>query len=232
MTVTGHIPVGMNIRQGVDSGMDMVNHIEYVYESMKRNKDLSVDLQDSMSIQLVNFLKTHHTVIDPTLGVFEMVFRSVKDDITSIEPAFYSLPVSLQALFKNMGMTPERAVRFKPLMLSIEKIVKVLHDAGITLVAGTDMGFPGYSVDREIELYVEAGLTPMEAIQTATIVPARVMNREQEYGSLQTGRKADLVIVEGDPLSDIHNLRKVKTVIKDGEVYDPVALHKLVGFAN
>jgi imidazolonepropionase-like amidohydrolase len=58
------------------------------------------------------------------------------------------------------------------------------------------------------------------------------MKREQDYGSLQAGRKADLVIVEGDPLSDIRNLRKVKTVIKDGELYDPVALHKLVGFGN
>jgi imidazolonepropionase-like amidohydrolase len=114
----------------------------------------------------------------------------------------------------------------------MEKLVKVLHDKGVPIVAGTDMGFPGYSVDRELELYVESGLTPLEAIRTATVVPALVMKQASVSGSLMAGRSADLIIVNGDPLHHIRDIRKVQVVIKDGQVYDPLALHKLAGFAR
>jgi len=232
LTVTGHIPDGMTLLQGIDSGMDMVNHIDYVYRAMKKNRDLSIDLHDSLSVRVLNQLKSHHTVIDPTLSVYELIVRSVKDDITLIEPSFYSLPVPLQALFKNMGMPPEIAARYKILMTSREEIVKALYDYGITVVAGTDGCIPGYSLDRELELYVEAGMKPIDAIRSATIIPARVMHKEKEYGSLQPGMKADLIILNGDPTQDIRKLRLVKMVIKEGEIFDPASLHRMVGFSN
>jgi len=232
LTVTGHIPIGMTLQQGVDSGMDMVNHVQYVYSIMKRNKDRSIDFNDSTSRAAIKFIKDHHVVIDPTLGVFEMSFRSIKDDITQMEPGFYKLPLPLQALFKDTGQDSTGAVKFKPLYDSMVKIVKLLYDNGITIVAGTDQGFPGYSVDRELELYVGAGLTPMQAIQTATITPARVMKMDKVSGSVTAGKNADLLIVDGDPLSNIRDIRKVTLVIKGGRIYDPVALHKLVGFSK
>jgi len=232
LTVTGHIPIGMTLQQGVDSGMDMVNHVQYVYSIMKRNKDRSIDFNDSTSKAAIKFIKDHHVVIDPTLGVFEMSFRSIKDDITQMEPGFYKLPLPLQALFKDTGQDSTGAVKFKPLYDSMVKIVKLLYDNGITIVAGTDQGFPGYSVDRELELYVGAGLTPMQAIQTATITPARVMKMDKVSGSVTAGKNADLLIVDGDPLSNIRDIRKVTLVIKGGRIYDPVALHKLVGFSK
>ena len=232
LTVTGHIPEGMTLMQGVDSGMDMVNHIQYVYSVMKKNKDRSVDWDDPQTKAVIDFVVSHHVVVDATLGVFEMIFRSVKDTITKMEPAYYSLPQPLQVLFVNMGMPAENAEKFKPLFRDMEKIVKVLHDKGVTLVAGTDMGFPGWSVDRELELYVEAGLTPLEALQTATIVPAKVMKMEAVSGSVEAGKQADLLIIDGDPLQRIRDVRKVKTVIKDGVLYEPDVLHKMAGFRN
>jgi imidazolonepropionase-like amidohydrolase len=230
LTVTGHIPEGMTLMQGVDSGMDMVNHIQYVYTVMKRNKDRTVDWNDPQTTAAVDFIASHHVVVDATLGVFEMIFRSVKDTITKMEPAYYTLPEPLQVLFVNMGMPPENAEKFKPMFRDMEKIVKVLHDKGVTLVAGTDMGFPGFSVDRELELYVEGGLTPLEALQTATIIPAQVMKQEAVSGSIEAGKQADLLIVDGDPLLQIRDLRKVKMVIKDGKLYEPDQLHKMASF--
>jgi len=232
LTVTGHIPEGMTLQQGVDSGMDMINHIQYVYQVMKRNKDRSVDLTDSTNREVLRFIKAHGTVIDPTLGVFEMIFRNTKDDITLMEPAFQTLPLPLQALFRNMGMAPDVAPRYKPIMASAEKITQALYDAGVPVVAGTDMGFPGYSVARELELYVEAGLSPLEAIRTATLIPARVMKLDNVTGRLAPGLRADLVIVEGDPLTRIRDIRNVRMVVKDGRVYDPVVLHALAGFGK
>lgn len=230
LTVTGHIPEGMTLQQGVDSGMDMINHVQYVYSVMKKNGDRSVNPTDSANLPVLQFIKTHGTVIDPTLGVFEMIFRNTKDDITEMEPAFSTLPQPLQALFKNMGMDPTMAPKYKPLLESMGKIVRAMHDQGITIVAGTDMGFPGYSLDRELELYVAAGLTPLEAIQKATMIPARVMKKNT--GLLKPGLQADLIIVEGDPLTRIRDIRNVRTVIKEGKIYDPAVLHKLAGFGK
>lgn len=232
ITVTGHIPIGMTLQQGVDSGMDMVNHVQYVYSIMKRNKDRSINFDDSTSKAAIQFIKDHHVVTDPTLGVFELSFRSIKDDITQLEPGFYNLPLPLQALFKDTGQDSTGAARLKPVYDSMVKIVKLLYDNGITIVAGTDQDFPGYSVDRELELYAGAGLTPMQAIQTATITPAKVMKMDKVSGSLEAGKNADLLIVDGHPLSNIRDIRNVALVIKAGRIYDPVALHKLVGFSK
>jgi imidazolonepropionase-like amidohydrolase len=232
LTVTGHIPNGMTLQQGVDSGMNMVNHVQYVYAIMKRNKDRSIDFEDSVSKAAIKFIKDHKVVIDPTIGVFEMSYRSVKDDITIMEPAYYTLPLPLQATFKNTGMEPALAQVFKPRYESMLKIVKVLYDAGVPIVAGTDQGFPGYSLDRELELYVTAGLTPMQAIQTATITPAQVMKLDKSSGSVTEGKHADLTIVDGDPLNNIRDIRKVTVSIKGGQVYNPVKLHQLVGFSK
>ncbi len=232
LTVTGHIPQNMSTRAGIDSGMDMINHISYVYSMMKKNKDGSLDLQDSSSIASFDFLKTHHTIIDATVGVYEMVFRDVKDDILGMEPNFHNLPLPLQTLFATIGMPSAGAKANKPRFDAMLSLVKVLQDKGITVVAGTDMGFPGYSLARELELYVTSGLTPMEAIQTASIIPARVMNMDKSTGSIKAGKQADLVILDANPLTEIRNIRKVHLVIKEGQTYDPHVLHRMVGFGN
>ncbi|GGB04118.1 amidohydrolase family protein [Puia dinghuensis] len=230
LTVTGHIPEGMNLQQGVDSGMDMVNHIQYVGPMLARTKDRLTDWNDPKTAAGLDFIKEHGTVIDPTLGVFELVFRSVKDSITGMEPAFATLPPPLQELFVNTGMPPALAEKYKALFKDMEKEVKALYDRGVPIVAGTDMGFPGYSVARELELYVDAGLTPLQALRTATVVPALVMKQAGVSGSLLPGRAADIILVDGDPLHNIHDIRRVKLVIKDGKVYDPAQLHRIAGF--
>ena len=75
------------------------------------------------------------------------------------------------------------------------------------IVAGTDQTVPGFSVYREIELYAEAGFTPMEALQAATIVPARAMKVDADSGSLEVGKRADLDVLDANPLDNIHNIR-------------------------
>jgi hypothetical protein len=199
---------------------------------MKKNKDRSIDMNDSSSMAAIQYLKTHPVVVDATVGVYEMVFRSVSDDILNMEPNYYNLPVPLQQLFTSMGMPAADAKTNKPRFESMIALVKILYDNGITLVAGTDMGFPGYSLPRELELYVQAGLTPMQAIQTATITPAQVMQLDKTTGSIKAGKQADLVILDANPLTEIRNIRKVFMVIKEGQTYDPHVLHKMVGFKN
>ena len=230
LTVTGHIPDGMNIFQAIDSGMNAVNHVQYVYSVLKKEPDGSIDWNDTANSRIISQIAQRRMVVDPTIGVYEMIFRSVDDDITLLEPAFKTLPLPLQSLFEHMGMPAERAKSFKNRFEAMRSLVKVLHDKGVPIVAGTDMGFPGLSLHRELELYVEAGLTPLQAIQTATIVPAKVMGVEKQYGTVEQGKVADLVIVDGDVLGNIRNVRKVEWVVKDGRLYDPVGLRVMAGF--
>jgi imidazolonepropionase-like amidohydrolase len=110
------------------------------------------------------------------------------------------------------------------------KMIGGLHRAGIPILAGTDVGVPGHTLHRELELYVKAGLTPMEAIQAATLVPARVMKLENEVGTIEAGKRADILILAGDPLDNISNIRKTKFVISQGRLFDCSELKKAVGF--
>jgi imidazolonepropionase-like amidohydrolase len=106
----------------------------------------------------------------------------------------------------------------------------LLHAAGIPIVAGTDQAVPGYSLHRELELYVEAGFTPLEALQAATILAARAVGVEKESGSLEVGKRGDVLLLNADPLADIHNTRTVWRTVSQGAVYDPAPLWQSVGF--
>lgn len=230
LPVTGHIPEGMTIIQGVNAGMDQVNHLSYVFKVLNRNPDRSFVLDDTTSARVFAFLKAHHTIIDPTVGVYELMFRSTADDITALEPNYAQLPLPLQALYRNMGQAPADAAKYAPYFAAMPRLVKVLHDHGIPVVAGTDMGFPGTSLARELELYVQGGLTPMQALQTATIVPARAMRAEQNAGSLDPGKQADLLIIDGNPLQRIRDLRRVHLVVKNGQTYEPKQMRHLADY--
>jgi imidazolonepropionase-like amidohydrolase len=109
-------------------------------------------------------------------------------------------------------------------------IIGALHRAGVRIVAGTDQTVPGYSLYRELELYVEAGFTPMEALQAATLVPARAMKVDGDSGSIEAGKRADLDILDANPLENIHNIRSVRSVVANGVLYDSAPLWQSVGF--
>ena len=110
------------------------------------------------------------------------------------------------------------------------EVLRALHRAGVSIVTGTDQAVPGHSLHREMEIYVAAGFSPMEAIQAATIVPARSMKRDNEAGTVEAGKRADLIVVDGDPLADIRNLRRVVTVVQAGRAYDTAGLWRMIGF--
>jgi imidazolonepropionase-like amidohydrolase len=107
-------------------------------------------------------------------------------------------------------------------------MVKVLHDAKITTVVGTD-ALAGLMLDHELQLFVKAGLTPADALRDATIVPARAMKLDAKTGTVAPGKAADLAVVDGDPLADIADVRKVVTTVRGGVVYPAKELFATVG---
>jgi imidazolonepropionase-like amidohydrolase len=112
------------------------------------------------------------------------------------------------------------------------KEVGKMHRAGVEFLAGVDHPFPycfpGFSVHDELALLVEAGLTPMEALQTATRNPARYLDQLTDLGTVQTGKIADLVLLEANPLDDIKNTRRIAAVVSRGKLFDHATLHKML----
>lgn len=107
--------------------------------------------------------------------------------------------------------------------------VRAAHEAGVRMVLGTDTGnpyvFPGYSAHEELALLVEAGLPTMAALASATANAALLMRHEHDWGSLIAGQRADLLVLEADPVADIHNTRRIVAVVKGGVVVDRSRLH-------
>ncbi len=242
MTVTGHVPQGLSAYQTIEAGQDQINHVQYVLQIMHppfpdkmdraaRMKAMGdLDLQSPDALKAVNFLKDHKTVVDPTLTVFEFGTASTAKPPSSFEPGINKIPIELRQPLNDVGPpTPAIEAEGKVVEKMIE-ITGVLHKAGIPIVAGTDQTVPGHSLYRELELYVQAGFTPMEAIQSATIVPARVMGLDKELGTVEVGKRADLIVVNGNPLESIHNIRKVESVITNGTLYNTAELWQMVGF--
>jgi imidazolonepropionase-like amidohydrolase len=110
------------------------------------------------------------------------------------------------------------------------KITGALQRAGVPIVAGTDVGVPGDTLHRELELYVKAGMTPLEAIQAATITPARVMKLDNEVGTIEAGRRADLIVLDANPVENISNIRKIRFVVTQGRMFETAKLWQSVGF--
>jgi imidazolonepropionase-like amidohydrolase len=113
------------------------------------------------------------------------------------------------------------------------QMVGAMHRAGVPFLAGTDTApgvyiVPGFSLHDELANFVEAGFTPMEALQTATSGPAKFLGNEKDYGSIEAGKIADLVLLSADPTADIQNTKKIAEVIANGRTYDRTALNRIL----
>lgn len=242
MSVTGHVPEGLNAYQVIEAGQDQINHVPYIADIMipplpenatradRLNAEANIDLNSPEAKKAISFLVQHHTVLDPTVALFEFLTASSAKPPASIEPGVAKVAPELQAILAEAGPPSPNAAVHEKLVEKYIEIIGALHRAGVPIVAGTDQTVPGYSLYREIELYVQAGFTPMEAIQAATIVPARVLGFDKELGTVEAGKRADVIIVDGNPLESIHNIRKVEFVITNGVMYNCAELWRSVGF--
>jgi imidazolonepropionase-like amidohydrolase len=242
MTVTGHVPQGLDAYQTIEAGQDQINHIEYVADIMRPalpagatridrlNASANVNLDSPEAQKAVAFLVEHGTVVDPTLALAEFFTANTSKPPASFEPGVSKVaPELAEQLSASEAPSPLTELHQRVFDKDVA-IVGALHRAGIPVVAGTDQTVPGHSLHREIELYVQAGFKPMEAIQAATIVPARAMGLDKELGTVEPGKRADVIIVNGNPLEKIQNVRKVEFVVTNGTMYNCAELWRSVGF--
>ena len=242
MTVTGHVPHGLDAYQTIEAGQDQINHIQYVANIMRpalpaeatRTDRLSananVNLDSPEAQKALAFLVDHGTVVDPTLALAEFYTANTTKPPATFEPGVNKVPPELAEQLSGSEPPSPLTDLLQKVFEKDVAIVGALHRAGIPVVAGTDQAVPGHSLHREIELYVQAGFKPMEAIQAATIAPARAMGLDKELGTIEPGKRADVIIVNGNPLENIHNIRKVEFVVTNGTMYNCAELWRSVGF--
>ena len=249
--VHGHVPATMRPLEAVRAGYDELTHLNFVVmQAMPKEvvdkantaerlegparftKD--IDWNSPEMRAFIAELKQRGTVVDPTLVIFEgMLTMDGGTTAPAYKPYEGIISPVLDRSFKAGGHPLVKGYTrddYRKSYAKMVELVRVLHDAGVTIVAGTD-GW-GIELVRELELYNQAGFTPAEALQSATIVPARVVGADKRTGSIAVGKEADMVLVDGDPSKEIGALRRVVTVVSDGYVMDADELRKAAGYTG
>ncbi len=247
MRVSGHVPAFMTAEQFVEDGADEIQHVNFLFLNFlfDRVKDTrtparftavaenaaNFDFESKRFKDFVALLKAHHTVSDPTVAIFQDMFLGRPTSVApSLEPVASRLPAQIRRGLLNAGLpVPEgKDQLYRDSARALLRMVGELYRAGITIVAGTD-SVPGFTLDRELELYVEAGIPAPKVLQLATLGASRVMKQDRDLGSVSAGKLADFILVDGDPASRISDIRRVTAVVKDGIRYDPKELYGSIG---
>jgi imidazolonepropionase-like amidohydrolase len=249
--VHGHIPAGMRPLDAVRAGYDEVTHINFIMmQAMpqevvdkantaarlegpaKFGKDVDLDSPGMKAFYAE--LGRRGTYVDPTLTVWEPLMTS---DGTALPPEYApfakAAPPGVVRGWRIAGYPLFDGLTRADFRKSFDKMVGLvarLHQAGAPIVAGTD-GW-GLELVRELELYRQAGLTNPEAIQSATIIPARLTGMDRDFGSVTPGKVANLVLVDGDVSQSLDNLYRVNTVFLDGYRLDATKLREASGLSE
>jgi Amidohydrolase family len=247
LTVAGHVPAFMRAEEAVQAGYDELTHINQVMLNffVKPQDDTrtllrftlvgdearKVDPQGAAAQRFIALLKKHKVSVDPTLATFEGMFKQRNGEAN---PSLGTIAEHLPVLWRRglrsaeMGPTAEQVQRYRASFDSMLRLVGQMHRAGVPLLAGTD-ATPGLMLHRELELYQQAGIPPLQVLQIATRNAARALGVLGDKGSIERGRQADLLLVEGDPASNVGDVRKASLVIKAGVAYAPAQIYEALG---
>jgi Amidohydrolase family len=247
MRVSGHIPVFLRAQDAIDMGYDEIQHINQVllnflvddttdtrtlerfYLPAKRIADMNFDakpVQDYIAL-----LAKNQIAIDPTLATFDFIRQRPGEMSQAFAAVADHMPPDVQRGFKVAEFDiPDdaTAARYNKSYDKMVDFVGRMYRAGVPILAGTD-GLAGFTLQRELELYVKAGMTPAQALQIATWTGAKYARVLDDRGSIAVGKRADLILVDGDPTTSIADIRKVALVIKNGTAYYPDEVYEALG---
>jgi hypothetical protein len=247
MRVSGHIPAFLRAQDAIDAGFDEIQHINQLMLNFLVKPDTdtrtlerfrlpaegvaTLDFDSKPVQDFIASLKANDVAVDPTLATFDYIRQRPGEISKAYEAIADHLPLNIQRNLRVAEMNiPDdaTAARYNKSYEKMVEFVGRLHKAGITVLPGTD-AIPGFTLHRELELYVQAGMTPAEALQSATSVSAKVARVDADRGRIEVGLLADLVLVEGDPTKDISAVRKAALVVTQGRVVEPSKVYGELG---
>ena len=249
--VHGHIPVGMRPLDAINAGYDEVTHINWIVMQGMPDDVIKVsngimrfegpgryakglDLNGKPITDLLKTMVAKGTYSDPTMQAFEGLYVPENGELSAAYAPFVgTLPPAIERQFRTGGFAVPKDLTRADYRASWAKMVQLLgkmHKAGIPIVSGTDGN--GIELVHELEIYLEAGFTPAEALAAATIVPAKLVGQDKRTGSIKPGKVADLVLVEGDPSQRMGDLRNTRVIMLEGKLLDADALRTAAGFSG
>ncbi len=249
--VHGHIPAGIRPMEAINDGYDEITHINWVMMQAMPDSVIpvsngimrfegpgryakDVDLDGPAIKDIITAMANKHLYSDPTMVAFEGLYVPDNGDLSpAYAPFVGTMPPTTERTFRAGGFAVPKDLTRADYRASWAKMVELLgrmHKAGIPIVSGTDGS--GIEIIHELEIYVQAGFTPAEALAAATLVPAQLVGRNSKTGSIHVGKFADLVLVDGDPSTRIGDLRQTRMVMLEGKLLDADALRGAAGFSG
>jgi imidazolonepropionase-like amidohydrolase len=247
LRVSGHVPNGMIASQFVEAGADEIQHINFIFLNFLAGqvKDTrtperftavganaaKLDLHSKPVNDFIQLLLDHHTTVDVTVGTFEGMFTARPGQVSpDLAPVLQRLPAQVQrgAYSGGLPVTAENDQLYKDSYRAMLAMTKRMYDAGVPILAGTD-STAGIMLHRELELEVQAGIPPAKSLQIATWNAARLLKQEKDLGSIAPGKRADFLLVEGNPAEHISDIRRCRIVMKDGTLFNSGDLYTAVG---
>jgi imidazolonepropionase-like amidohydrolase len=249
----GHVPYSVSVIEASDAGQRSMEHEDDLMRACSsRDSALRAAFGDTTTLAperqlnqmrdqarvlratydqgkcrtVIQTLARNHTWLTPTLAVYQPYAHAFDSASTHPELAKY-VPGIVQGgwVHRASALTPPDSMVVRS-YFSFDR-THDLKNAGVKLLAGTDMPqafvYPGFSLHDELALLVQSGLTPLEALRTATYNPAEFLGALDSLGTVAQGKLADLVLLDADPLADIHNTRRISAVIANGRVFDSSA---------
>lgn len=247
LKVCGHIPSFMTAERAVKDGYDQIIHMNMVMlnflgdsldtRSMGRftkvagmAKDLNMN--GPAVKQFIQLLKERNVSVDPTMAIFEAMFTNEPGKLAKgYEKVLEMFPASYKRGLYYGGLPTMKGneVAYQSSYKNMLTMLKMLHDNGITILPGTDDA-AGFALHRELELYTMAGIPSKDVLKMATYGSAKAAGLDNELGTIEVGKRANLALIDGDPIKDISNIRRVELTVRNGNIYDPRLLYQSYGF--
>jgi imidazolonepropionase-like amidohydrolase len=238
--VSGHVPAFMSSERAVRDGYDEINHINqlmlsFIIDPLKEDtrtpfrftalgeRMVKLDLKSEPVQKMVKLMQSKKIALDPTMATTAPLLLGRPGKASFAEEAWLGhMPVAVQRARRTLtlDLKPEIYPTYDASWKRVEETLLMLYKAGITLVPGTD-DQPGYMLHSELEIWVKAGIPAGEVLKAATLGGAKFLGMDRELGSIAPGKWADLYLVDGDPVTDISNIRKGKLTVKSGNYYFP-----------
>ncbi len=245
--VSGHVPAFMSPDAVIAAGYDSIAHINQLMlgwllepgedtrtalrlTAMKRAADL--DLDGANVRRTIELMRRHGTALDSTAIILERLMISRAGQVQPGDlPYLDHMPIGYQRYRRRTFVPlaqPGEDAQYRKAFDKVLEVIGMLHENGVPLLVGTDDG-TGFSVHRELELYVQAGIPPADTLAIATLGAAKYLNQQDKLGSIEPGKLADFVLVAGNPVDDIGAMRRVRLVSKGGAIYFPEEIYESLG---
>ena len=228
LTVSGHVPVAVKVEEAADAGIRSIEHLANYEVLGECSSGETYSL--STCLRLFDKLAAKGVWQTPTLAFFQTL-----PDVFEGQPlrhAEYASDSLLELTRQNIAVSHVPQASLDKLRyaarVALQQGIHDLYSRGNRFLAGCDGLVPGFCLHDELEWFTKAGLSPLEALQTATINPARFLGRDKLQGTIEVGKRADLVLLDADPLADIRNVQRIDAVILRGKLVNRSTIDRVI----